>query len=142
MVIVASVSFCRNCERFLSPPQAWVQAKPESSELLAICLKRLKGLNKVRLKDAHFIWTEPHSKRLRVSLTIQKEVCIVFCKVESLLTSAPGPHEYYPGADLRNRVSRSAWSVPRLHKTCCQKYLESSGPSPSKGPPQKNIPVP
>ncbi|KAF5369036.1 hypothetical protein D9758_002961 [Tetrapyrgos nigripes] len=43
-------------------------------ELLAICIKKLKGLNKVRLTEAHFIWTEPHSKRLRVSLTIQKEV--------------------------------------------------------------------
>ncbi|KAJ3908846.1 NMD3 family-domain-containing protein [Lentinula edodes] len=70
----ASVSFCRNCERFLAPPQAWVLARPESSELLALCLKKLKGLPKVRLTEAHFIWTEPHSKRLRVSLTIQKEV--------------------------------------------------------------------
>ncbi|KAH7887146.1 NMD3 family-domain-containing protein [Phlebopus sp. FC_14] len=70
----SSVSFCRNCERFLSPPQAWMLARPESQELLALCLKRLKGLNKVRLTEAHFIWTEPHSKRLRVSLTIQKEV--------------------------------------------------------------------
>ncbi|GJE85200.1 60S ribosomal export protein NMD3 [Phanerochaete sordida] len=70
----ASVSFCRNCERFLSPPASWTLARPESQELLAICLKKLKGLNKVRLTDAHFIWTEPHSKRLRVSLTIQKEV--------------------------------------------------------------------
>ncbi|KAI6149112.1 NMD3 family-domain-containing protein [Pisolithus thermaeus] len=70
----SSVSFCRNCERFLSPPQAWILARPESQELLALCLKRLKGLNKVRLTEAHFIWTEPHSRRLRVSLTIQKEV--------------------------------------------------------------------
>ncbi|PIL29599.1 hypothetical protein GSI_08235 [Ganoderma sinense ZZ0214-1] len=70
----ASVSFCRNCERFLSPPSSWTIARPESQELLAICLKKLKGLNKVRLTEAHFIWTEPHSKRLRVSLTIQKEV--------------------------------------------------------------------
>ncbi|KAJ7237004.1 NMD3-domain-containing protein, partial [Mycena rebaudengoi] len=70
----ASVSFCRNCERFLSPPQSWTLARPESPELLSICLKKLKGLNKVRLTEAHFIWTEPHSKRLRVSMTIQKEV--------------------------------------------------------------------
>ena len=68
------MSFCRNCERFLSPPASWTIARPESQELLAICLKKLKGLNKVRLTEAHFIWTEPHSKRLRVSLTIQKEV--------------------------------------------------------------------
>ncbi|KAI0703493.1 NMD3-domain-containing protein [Cytidiella melzeri] len=70
----ASVSFCRNCERFLSPPTSWVPARQESQELLAICLKKLKGLNRVRMTDAHFIWTEPHSKRLRVSMTIQKEV--------------------------------------------------------------------
>jgi len=73
-ISLASVSFCRNCERFLSPPTSWTLAKPESSELLAICLRKLKGLNKVRLTEAHFIWTEPHSKRLRVSMTIQKEV--------------------------------------------------------------------
>jgi nonsense-mediated mRNA decay protein 3 len=28
----------------------------------------------VRLIDASFIWTEPHSKRLKMKLTIQKEV--------------------------------------------------------------------
>ncbi|KLO19407.1 NMD3-domain-containing protein [Schizopora paradoxa] len=69
-----ALSFCRNCERFLSPPSSWQIAEPESRELLAICLKKLKGLNKVRLIDAGFIWTEPHSKRLKVKLTIQKEV--------------------------------------------------------------------
>ena len=70
----ATVNFCRNCERYLNPPLQWVQAQLESRELLAICLKKLKGLNKVRLIDAGFIWTEPHSKRLRVKLTVQKEV--------------------------------------------------------------------
>ncbi|KAF8317684.1 NMD3-domain-containing protein [Clavulina sp. PMI_390] len=70
----ATVNFCRNCDRFLSPPTSWTSAQPESRELLAICLKKLKGLNKIRLIDAGFIWTEPHSKRLRVKLTIQKEV--------------------------------------------------------------------
>ncbi|KAF8587213.1 NMD3-domain-containing protein [Ramaria rubella] len=70
----SSVSFCRNCDRFLSPPAQWTIAQPESRELLAICLKKLKGLSKVRLVDAGFIWTEPHSKRIKVKLTIQKEV--------------------------------------------------------------------
>ena len=76
-MVAASVSYCRNCERFLAPPTQWMIARPESQELLAICLKKLKGLNRVRLTDAHFIWTEPHSKRLRVSLTIQKEVLLL-----------------------------------------------------------------
>ncbi|CAD6893305.1 unnamed protein product [Tilletia controversa] len=70
----ATVNFCRNCERFLNPPITWVPARLESRELLAICLKKLKGLSKVRLINASFVWTEPHSKRLRVKLTVQKEV--------------------------------------------------------------------
>jgi nonsense-mediated mRNA decay protein 3 len=39
-----------------------------------VCLKKLKGLSKVHLVDAGFVWTEPHSKRIKVKLTIQKEV--------------------------------------------------------------------
>lgn len=70
----ANISFCRNCERFLQPPNQWMRAELESRELLAICLRRLKGLNKeVRLIDASFIWTEPHSRRIRLKLTVQGE---------------------------------------------------------------------
>eukprot|EP00042_Codosiga_hollandica_P044127 m.429363 g.429363 ORF g.429363 m.429363 type:complete len:541 (+) comp56716_c0_seq1:316-1938(+) len=65
---------CRGCERYLHPPGTWVAATLESRELLALCLKRLRGLNKVRLVDAGFIWTEPHSKRIKVKLTIQQEI--------------------------------------------------------------------
>lgn len=54
----------------------------ESRELMTICLKNVNGLNKsngadggkTRLVDAGWIWTEPHSMRLKVRLTIQKEV--------------------------------------------------------------------
>ncbi|KAH3899322.1 probable 60S ribosomal export protein NMD3 [Saccharomycodes ludwigii] len=69
----ANISFCRNCERFLQPPGQWVRAQLESRELLALCLRRLKGLTKVRLVDASFIWTEPHSRRIKVKLTVQGE---------------------------------------------------------------------
>jgi nonsense-mediated mRNA decay protein 3 len=31
-------------------------------------------MNKVKLIDAGFVWTEPHSRRLKVKLTVQKEV--------------------------------------------------------------------
>ena len=64
---------CRGCERFLRAPQ-WVSVAPESRELLAVCLRKIRGLGKVKLIDAGFIWTEPHSKRIKVRLTIQKEV--------------------------------------------------------------------
>ena len=32
------------------------------------------GLKKVKLIDAAFIWTEEHSKRLKVKLTLQQEI--------------------------------------------------------------------
>jgi nonsense-mediated mRNA decay protein 3 len=54
------VHFCKGCEvlipsviallmnkRYLQPPNAWVNAELESRELLALCLKKIKGLNKV-----------------------------------------------------------------------------------------------
>ncbi|KAL0082281.1 NMD3 family-domain-containing protein [Phycomyces blakesleeanus] len=70
----ATIHFCKGCERYLQPPGIWVTAQLESRELLTLCLKKLKGLTKVRLIDAGFIWTEPHSRRIKVKLTIQKEV--------------------------------------------------------------------
>ncbi|XP_016108897.1 60S ribosomal export protein NMD3-like [Sinocyclocheilus grahami] len=70
-----SVHFCRQCERYLQPPGTWLQCALESRELLALCLKKLKAsVAKVRLIDAGFLWTEPHSKRIKMKLTIQKEV--------------------------------------------------------------------
>ncbi|TLS30146.1 hypothetical protein PpBr36_02636 [Pyricularia pennisetigena] len=70
----AVLHFCRDCDRWLLPPSSWIMAAPESRELLALCLKKLKGLNKVRIVDASFIWTEPHSRRVRLKLTIQDAV--------------------------------------------------------------------
>lgn len=70
----ALLQFCNKCERYLQPPTSWVTAALESRQLLAVCLKRIKGLNKMHLIDAGFIWTEPHSKRIKVKLTVQKDV--------------------------------------------------------------------
>ncbi|KAK3353242.1 NMD3 family-domain-containing protein [Lasiosphaeria hispida] len=66
--------FCRDCDRWLMPPTSWVSAAPESRELLSLCLKRLRNLGKVRIIDARFIWTEPHSRRIKVKITIQDAV--------------------------------------------------------------------
>lgn len=68
------IYFCRGCERYQQPPTQWLDCSLESKELMALCLKRVKGLNKVRLVDASFVWTEPHSKRIKIKLTVQKEV--------------------------------------------------------------------
>lgn len=70
-----AVTMCKGCERWLLPPSQWVAAELESLELMSVCLKRLKGLSRVRLLEPRFLWTEPHSRRLRLKLTVQKEVC-------------------------------------------------------------------
>uniref|UniRef100_A0A7S0ZHW2 60S ribosomal export protein NMD3 n=1 Tax=Timspurckia oligopyrenoides TaxID=708627 RepID=A0A7S0ZHW2_9RHOD len=70
----SSVYFCKMCERYHVPPKNWVYVQLESKELLALLIKRLRGLNKVKLVDAGFKWTEPHSRRILVRLSVQKEV--------------------------------------------------------------------
>ena len=42
--------------------------------MMTVCLRKIAGLSKVKLIDAVWIWTEPHSLRLKIKLTIQKEV--------------------------------------------------------------------
>lgn len=69
-----TIHYCSGCEQYLQPPNIWIRAGLETKELMALILKRMKGLNKVKLVDAAFTWTEPHSKRIRLKLTIQKEV--------------------------------------------------------------------
>ncbi|CAK8566686.1 unnamed protein product [Lathyrus sativus] len=68
---------CPDCESYLQPPRTWVKLQLESKELLTFCLKRLQknmNINKAKLVNAEFIWTEPHSKRVKVKVSVQKEV--------------------------------------------------------------------
>ena len=67
-----SIHSCRTCKRFLAPP--WQAMELESKELMAVCLRKISGINKVKLVDAVWIWTEPHSLRLKIKITVQKEV--------------------------------------------------------------------
>ncbi|VDO00966.1 unnamed protein product [Rodentolepis nana] len=70
-----TIVFCPKCNRFLNPPSQWVPASLESPELLSICLKKVKGLGKsLQLKEASFVYTEPHSKRLIVQIVVRGEI--------------------------------------------------------------------
>ena len=52
----------------------------ESKEMLSLCLSKVQGLNKVKFIDATFIWTEPHSRRIKVKITVQKEIGRASCR--------------------------------------------------------------
>lgn len=55
----------------------WIDAELESMPLLRLCLKSVEHvLNKegLKLKDSEWVWTEPHSRRLRVRLRLQKSL--------------------------------------------------------------------
>lgn len=68
------IVYCPECFRYHQPPKYWGRAELESRELMTICLKKIRGLAKYNLIDASFLWTEPHSKRLKLKITLQKEI--------------------------------------------------------------------
>ncbi|GKY92645.1 hypothetical protein MPSEU_000234600 [Mayamaea pseudoterrestris] len=74
----ATLHQCRGCQRWHKDAGKWVSCGLESRELMALCLDHVSGLKRknqdVRLVDAAWIWTEPHSMRLKVRLTVQRQV--------------------------------------------------------------------
>jgi len=72
----ATIHQCRQCRRFARTPAVYEHAVPESPELLGICLKHIPALQQddIKLMDASWIWTEPHSMRLKLRLTVRTEL--------------------------------------------------------------------
>jgi len=78
----ATLHQCRGCQRWHKEAGKWIGCDLESRELMALCLSNVSGLktgkkssgDKIRLVDAGWVWTEPHSMRLKVRLTVQREV--------------------------------------------------------------------
>ena len=68
----SSVIYCKSCGRYQTSPTTWAFAELESPELLKICMNRITGLKEMKVIDARFLYTEPHSRRIRISLTVQK----------------------------------------------------------------------
>ncbi len=101
------VNFCRGCDRYLQPPMQWLACALESKELLALLLKRIKGLAKVRLIDAGFIWTEPHSKRIKVKLTIQKEAFAATILQQTFVVEAVVANQQC--IDCARREAKNTW---------------------------------
>ena len=67
----SEVVYCRDCGRYQVDQTHWINAELESQELLQLCLKKLPST--IKIIDAKFLFTEPHSKRLRVQVTYVRE---------------------------------------------------------------------
>ncbi|KAL4628926.1 hypothetical protein ACB092_05G272700 [Castanea dentata] len=96
---------CPECNSYLQPPRTWIKAQLEPKELLTFCVKRLKNLNKVRLVHAEFIWTEPHSKRIKVKLKVQKEVLNGAILDQSYAVEYVQQEHWVAAVQLRQHVS-------------------------------------
>ena len=67
------IQFCKECQRFLRPP--YFKIERESADMMNLCLSRIKSYDKkVKIIDSNFIYTEPHSKVIKIKVTIQKEI--------------------------------------------------------------------
>nr|CCA16428.1 60S ribosomal export protein nmd3 putative [Albugo laibachii Nc14] len=67
---------CAQCKRYQCKTgcnTSWVLFELESRELLGFCLKLVSNLKKYKIIDANFVWTEPHSKRIKLNIIIQKD---------------------------------------------------------------------
>lgn len=67
----ATIFYCKGCDRYQKPP--WMHFPIESSDFMSFLLSKIKGLKTVKLIDSNFIWTEPHSKKKKIKITVQKE---------------------------------------------------------------------
>eukprot|EP00534_Pseudo-nitzschia_fraudulenta_P004890 CAMPEP_0201117116 /NCGR_PEP_ID=MMETSP0850-20130426/1189_1 /ASSEMBLY_ACC=CAM_ASM_000622 /TAXON_ID=183588 /ORGANISM="Pseudo-nitzschia fraudulenta, Strain WWA7" /LENGTH=608 /DNA_ID=CAMNT_0047381357 /DNA_START=106 /DNA_END=1932 /DNA_ORIENTATION=- len=77
---------CRQCRRFNTRTDSthYQYCEPESPQLLSICLKHVPILNKkghstqshnkIHVVDSSWIWTEPHSMRLKIRLTVRTDL--------------------------------------------------------------------
>ena len=113
-----SVTWCKSCERYLNPPKSWQLAPLESAELLSMLLKRIRGLGAgasaggvgTRLVDACFVWTEPHSRRIQVRLTVQQEVFNATILQQSFVVEFMVETQLCP-ACVRDSVGMEQWNA-------------------------------
>jgi nonsense-mediated mRNA decay protein 3 len=72
---------CRQCRQYARTDTVYEYCDPESPQLLSICLKHIPGFiqtkstqTKLQIVDALWVWTEPHSMRLKVRVTVRAEM--------------------------------------------------------------------
>ncbi|KDP25831.1 hypothetical protein JCGZ_22553 [Jatropha curcas] len=114
----AIIRHCPECDTYLRPPSTRIKAQLESKELMAFCMSIIKTKD-VRPVSAEFIWTEPHSKRIKLRVRVQKEVLsgavleqayiVEFVQQESMCEACTrvqaNPDQWVASVQLRQHVS-------------------------------------
>lgn len=67
------VETCRGCERYFDPPKGWKTLIWGSQDLLIYLLSRNKSIKGLNIVDSNFVYTEEHSKRMKVSIGILQD---------------------------------------------------------------------
>lgn len=68
-----AIETCRGCERYLLPPNNWRTLAWGSKDLLIFLLSRNKSLKKLNIVDSNFIFTEEHSKKIKIEIKVVDE---------------------------------------------------------------------
>lgn len=112
------IRHCPECDSYLHHSNTWIKAQLESKELLTYCLGKLH-FRGVRMVHAEFVWTEPHSKRIKVRVRVQKEVLhgaileqtyvVEYVQQESMCESCSriqaNPDQWVASVQVRQHVS-------------------------------------
>ncbi|KAM0675160.1 ribosome-binding protein [Gurleya vavrai] len=67
------IEHCRGCDRYFTPPKSWQTCEWGSKDLLILLLKHNKSLQKYKLIDSDFVYTEEHSKKIEISVKLKQD---------------------------------------------------------------------
>lgn len=66
---------CGKCARWHVRQDKWMHFEMESTQLLAMLLRKISGiLTSCTILDASWIWTEPHSRRIKINVDVERSV--------------------------------------------------------------------
>lgn len=66
---------CGKCSRWHVRQDRWMFFEVESPELLAMLMRKVSGiLTATKILDASWIWTEPHSRRIKINVDVERSV--------------------------------------------------------------------
>lgn len=109
------ITWCLDCGRLRHQAQ-WLRVEAESASMLQLCVRKLKISDKVLvIKEAKFVWTEPHSKRVAIKLVVEKTMLGVPMRQNLLLEFK---EEWQQCSDCRKEWSQKAGGKSDYSWTC------------------------